>query len=595
MTWGPRRASGQAVCTPPKGRTSSQASGTRMRSREGLGMIEISAQIGQEARLALQFTPFALPSLIAICIAVALMPHLWRHRNAPGGSSLVILMIAVTWWSAGQVLGTLFSDLDGKFLAAKVQYPGVVVVPTAWFLFCLQYTGDLRAVQRHWPVLMVPPLIALGLALTNEQHGWIWAGARLVEVGDFVAWEIEYGSLFPLHRWWSYLLVSIGTLSLLRSLLASSWHRRRALFVIAAPLFTLTANLVYLLPNSPIAWLDLTPTGFVFSGAVLSLALRSELLDLVPLSRERVVQDMEDALFVLGPGDRVLDMNPAAERLVARSARPESGRPVHELLPIDPTFLEQAALRARPVEHVLRFGSTETAWQVTAFDLHDPRGGVSGRALMFQDTTERWRALQELQETTNALTAANGELRRLVTLDPVTRTLQRSAFLQQVQEEIRRARRMKRGVCMVLLRLDGLSDLNAYAGSKIVDQVLRALAQMVESVRRDGDILGRTGAADFALLVADADPALVPDTLGNLSRGLERSRFRDAAGRSLSITVFGGTTVLAAGRNPEGEGQYNAERLLAAAQRDLEQNGDALYRSAQGHIKASASAADRQT
>ena len=154
---------------------------------------------------------------------------------------------------------------------------------------------------------------------------------------------------------------------------------------------------------------------------------------------------------------------------------------------------------------------------------------------------------------------------------------------------------MERGVCMVLLRLEGLSELNAYAGSKIVDQVLRALAQMVETVRRDGDILGRTGAADFALLVADADPALLPDTLGNLSRGLGRSRFRDAAGRSLPIKVLGGTTVLAAERDSEEEGQYNAERLLADAQCDLEQNGSALYQSAQGHIKAIAPAADRQT
>ncbi|MCH2097095.1 MAG: diguanylate cyclase, partial [Pseudomonadales bacterium] len=504
--------------------------------------------------MALQFTPFALPSLVAVCIAIALMPHLWRHRAAPRGLSLVILMIAVTWWSAGQILGTLFSDLDGKFLAAKIQYPGVVVVPTAWFLFCLQYTGELRTVQRYWPVLTAPALIALGLALTNDAHGWIWASARLVEVGEFVAWEIEYGSLFPFHRWWSYLLVSIGTLSLLKSLLASPWHRRRAMFVIAAPLFTLTANLVYLLPDSPFAWLDLTPTGFMFSGAILSLALRSELLDLVPLSRERVVHDMNDALFVLGPGDRVLDMNPAAERLVARGARPESGKPIQELLPLDPALLEQTALREGPVEQVLRFDDIESAWQVTAFDLHDPRGGVTGRALMFQDTTERWRALRALHETTNALTAANGELRRLVTLDPVTRTLQRSAFLQQVQEEIRRARRMKRGVCMVLLRLHDLAGLNARAGSKIVDQVLRALAQMVETVRRDGDILGRTGAADFALLIAEAEPALLRSALADLGNALEKARFRDATGQPLSIEILKGTADLAEAR----DAAYNA-------------------------------------
>ena len=314
---------------------------------------------------------------------------------------------------------------------------------------------------------------------------------------------------------------------------------------------------------------------------------------------------MNDALFVLGPGDRVLDMNPAAERLVARGARPESGKPIQELLPLDPALLEQTALREGPVEQVLRFDDIESAWQVTAFDLHDPRGGVTGRALMFQDTTERWRALRALHETTNALTAANGELRRLVILDPVTRTLQRSAFLQQVQEEIRRARRMKRGVCMVLLRLDDLAGLNARAGSKIVVQVLRTLAQMVETLRRDGDILGRTGAADFALLIAEAEPALLRSVLADLGTALEKARFRDATGQPLSIEILKGkardATDSATGNangnangDTTGDANYNAEQLLAEAQRDLDQTAAPLYRSAQRRLQANASDADRQ-
>ena len=547
-----------------------------MRTPTSLGMIDFSARLGQEARVALQLTPFALPSLIAALVAIALMPHVWRHRTAPGGLPLAVLMIAVAWWSAGQALGTLFTDLDGKFLAAKFQYPGIAIVPTAWFLFCLQYTGELRIVQRYWGILVPMPTVALGLALTNDQHGWLWADAQLVQVAGFVAWEIDYGVFFPFHRWWSYLLVGVGTLALLKSLLASTWHRRRAVFVIAAPLLTVAANLVYLMPDSPIAWLDLTPAGFVVSGAVLSFALRSELLDLVPLSRERVVQDMADALFVLGPGDRVLDMNPAAERLVARGMHPETGKAIHELLPIDRALLEHADLREGPVEQILEFNGIQSAWQVTAFDLHDPRGGVNGRALMFQDTTARWRALLELRETATALTAANSELQRLVTLDPVTRTLQRSAFLRQAEEELRRARRMERGAHMMLLRLDDLTGLNARAGSEITDQVLRALAQLLETMRRDCDILGRTGAADFALLINEADPALLRNTLAELRNGLERSRFRDARGRPLSLRILRGTAALGADTDASG----NAEGLLAEAESDLEGDDVPLYRSA---------------
>ena len=162
---------------------------------------------------------------------------------------------------------------------------------------------------------------------------------------------------------------------------------------------------------------------------------------------------------------------------------------------------------------------------------------------------------------------------------------------------------------MVLLRLDDLAGLNARAGSKIVDQVLRALAQMVETLRRDGDILGRTGAADFALLIAEAEPALLRSVLADLGTALEKARFRDATGQPLSIEILKGTADLAKARDATdsatgnangnangdttGDANYNAEQLLAEAQRDLDQTAAPLYRSAQRRLQANASDADR--
>ena len=158
---------------------------------------------------------------------------------------------------------------------------------------------------------------------------------------------------------------------------------------------------------------------------------------------------------------------------------------------------------------------------------------------------------------------------------------------------------------MVLLRLDDLAGLNARAGSKIVVQVLRTLAQMVETLRRDGDILGRTGAADFALLIAEAEPALLRSVLADLGTALEKARFRDATGQPLSIEILKGNADLAKARDATdsatgnangdttGDANYNAEQLLAEAQRDLDQTAAPLYRSAQRRLQANASDADR--
>lgn len=517
----------------------------------------------------LQFTAFSLPSLAAVLVAGALFPYVWRHRAAPGGLALAVLMLSIVWWAFGQLLGTMATTLSGKFLAAQIQYPGIVVVPTAWFLFCLRYTGALRRLYGNWALLAPIPLVTLVLALTNDWHRWLWADASIVEVGPFLAWEIHYGPWFTVHRWWSYLLIAVGTGALLHSLLASPWHRRRALLVVAAPLFPVAANLVYLAPDSPIAWLDLTPAGFVAAGAAFTLALRGDLLDLVPLSREQVVLDMPDAVFVLGPAGRVIDMNPAAERLVARCSRPEPGRPLWDLLPIPRSAVETGLDPAHPLETVLEIAGEETAWRISASEIVDPRGELSGRVLIFHDTTERWRAERELRATTEALTAANRELTRLVTLDPLTRTLQRAAFLRRTEEELQRARRNDRDLTLLTLRLDNLAELNRDAGSDIADQVLRALARLLESMRRGGDVLGRTGAGEFTLLLGEAGPAQADRALEEIRRGLARSRFRDARGRPLQLRVRHARAAL-------DETDSAADELLARASRAAERGEDAL-------------------
>lgn len=520
----------------------------------------------------MQFTLFSLPSLGALVFALILLPHVWRHRAAPGGWPLAVLIAAIAWWALGQVLGTLATTLDGKYLAAKFQYPGIVIVPTGWFLFCLRYTGALRFLYGNWPVLLPIPLLTLLAALSNDLHGWLWADAELVRVGSFVAWEIDYGPLFTLHRWWSYLLCATGTLALLHSLLASPWHRRRALLVVSAPVFVIAANLVYLAPDSPIAWLDLTPAGFVAAGAAFSLALRGDLLDLVPLSRERVVLDMSDAVFVVGADGRVIDMNPAAEKLAARHAGAETGRPLWDLLPIRRAILEEELARESQLELIMTLEDEETAWHLSASDIADPRGELSGRVLIFHDTTQRWRAEQELRAATDALTAANRELTRLVTHDPLTRTLQRAAFLRQTQEEFARARRGNRELRLLTLRLENLAELNASAGSEVADQVLRALARLLESMRRAGDLLGRTGAAEFALLMSEAGATQAERTIEELRRGLQRSRFRDARGRTLPLCIRHGISALE-------DGTPDADELLAASARSMDEAREPLLAS----------------
>lgn len=85
--------------------------------------------------------------------------------------------------------------------------------------------------------------------------------------------------------------------------------------------------------------------------------------------------------------------------------------------------------------------------------------------------------------------------------DLTTGVRSRSALLRALEREIGLARRGSVPLAVAILDVDGLANLNAAAGAPAGDRVLRALAGFVGAVVRRTDLVGRTGADSFALLM----------------------------------------------------------------------------------------------
>ena len=254
------------------------------------------------------------------------------RRSVPGSSAFSWLMLAVALWSFTSAMHTLVSDRDVRILIAKFQYVGVAPIGVLWLLFAGEYSRMAWTADRLLrTIVWIVPAITFVLALTNEQHAFYWsaiddvqtaAGTRLIYTG---------GPWYWIHAIYSYFLVLIGTLILVRGLRRfPPPYRRQTTVIIIGAIVPWAGNLLYLAGAFP--GFDFTPLAFTVSGALFTWGIyRYRLFGLVPVAREMVVDSLDDGVLVLDAQRRIVDLNAAAERYTGISAT-SLGRPVEEVV-----------------------------------------------------------------------------------------------------------------------------------------------------------------------------------------------------------------------------------------------------------------------
>ena len=96
-------------------------------------------------------------------------------------------------------------------------------------------------------------------------------------------------------------------------------------------------------------------------------------------------------------------------------------------------------------------------------------------------------------------------LARLAREDPLTGTLNRRAVVARVDEELRRAALHGGSCALAVIDVDHFKNINDRFGHAAGDAALRSLVTTVEHRLRRGDLLGRLGGEEFAVLLAGVD------------------------------------------------------------------------------------------
>jgi diguanylate cyclase (GGDEF)-like protein len=161
-------------------------------------------------------------------------------------------------------------------------------------------------------------------------------------------------------------------------------------------------------------------------------------------------------------------------------------------------------------------------------------------------------------------------LKRVGLTDGLTGVQNRRYFEHRFQGEISQARRHKHPLACMFIDVDKFKRINDTYGHQAGDEVLRSVANVIQSQLRVGDTIARYGGEEFVVLL--------PQTAGHHAREIaERIRATIAgiplhvqSGHEINVTISIGLSMLKTDES-SGDNKQVAERLLAAADSSLYQ------------------------
>jgi two-component system, cell cycle sensor histidine kinase and response regulator CckA len=272
----------------------------------------------------------------AVGISGALAIIVLRYRPTVGSQSFAVLMGSVALWAFLNLFEVIAQDLPTKQFAGHLKYLFIVTVPVAWFIFALFYSNRIRRLRfAHLALLSTIPVLTLVMTATNGFHHLMFQSVEWRRVHDITIPVRQFGPWFWVHTAYCYALLFLGFLFLARTCVDSQRiYRRQAISLLVAAMAPWLCNIFFLSGSHALPDLDLTPFAFTVSGlAIMWGILRYRLLDVGPIARDIVIQNMSDGILVMDKYHRILDVNPAAAELAGGQQATLIGRYVDQVIP----------------------------------------------------------------------------------------------------------------------------------------------------------------------------------------------------------------------------------------------------------------------
>jgi diguanylate cyclase (GGDEF)-like protein/PAS domain S-box-containing protein len=278
--------------------------------------------------------------------------------------------------------------------------------------------------------------------------------------------------------------------------------------------------------------------------STIEMALYKSKMEKVLSERERwlstVLRSIGDAVIATDKNGLVTFMNPVAESLTGWNPDESIKKPLNDVFSIrgeehgEPIkILVKNVLRQKdwifPKQSVLLVkNGAKLPIDLNAAFIKDDREETTGVVLVFRDITERKEHEKQLREQ--------------AIHDPLTKLPNRILFFDRLALAIAGAQRTQQKIAVMMLDLDHFKKVNDSMGHSTGDQLLKSVADRLETLKRKSDTVARLGGDEFMLLFPEIPRAEVASEIARRVLGAFQKAF-EVGEKKVHITASIGISI----------------------------------------------------
>ncbi len=388
------------------------------------------------------------PSYFNICVAtfiflltLGIAFYAWLHRHLPAARAMMMLGLGGALWAVAYLLELTTHPVHLKQSFENIEYLAISIILIYYLVFAINYTRKQEKLAVWFWVLIVLEPIANQIVLWLDPFLHWFRKASFVQTSGLDYPGIlnsTYGPWFWVNLIYTVLFFVVTLALLIISYFsAPKWSRNRTWYLILAVFLPLLVTILTI-PSWVMNYhdyllnLSLAVSMFIMAWGV----FHTRLLDIVPIARETLLDQVSDAILVLDSTGKVVDLNNAAQEQFNTSPLAWIGKPFTEILPeFADITLEKANTQPRVKQIVLDSDARSYSYELKVSSLYSDTKTHAGWLIIFHDVTvhtleeEKLRAAEN--EAQRAVQEAQHHQNDLNIIRSLTETLNQSKSMRQ--------------------------------------------------------------------------------------------------------------------------------------------------------------------